>query len=110
MEKLCLVYITASNRQEAENIGEKIVSSKLAACANISDSLSSFYCWDGQMQNDTEAVLVLKTKESLLEKVRAAVKELHSYECPCFLAIPVIYADKQYAEWMLRNMTNDGCD
>jgi len=100
MEKLLMVYVTASDRKEAEKIAKKTVSLRLAACANVYDGMNSFYMWDGKMQSDNEAVIILKTKESLLPELKKKVKELHSYSCPCFLAIPVVYADEEYAAWM----------
>lgn len=101
MEKLCLVYVTVSDKNEAEKIGEKAVSLKLAACANVFKEISSFYHWDGKMQKDKEAGLILKTKESLLPKLKQKVKEMHSYSCPCFLAIPIVYADEEYSKWIV---------
>jgi len=101
MEKLCVVYATASTYKEAKLIAEKVVSLKLAACANVYKEISSFYYWDGKMQKDKEAGLILKTKESLLPMLKRKVKEMHSYSCPCFLAIPIVYADEEYSKWIV---------
>ncbi len=102
MEKLCLVYVTASCRDEAIKIGKKMVSLKLAACANVFDNVFSFYRWEGKEQEDSEAVLIMKTKESLFDRLEKAVKELHSYSCPCVLAVPIVHANDEYAEWIKR--------
>ena len=101
MEKLCIVYVTASDKKEATSIGERIVSLRLAACANVIDNVKSFYRWEGKEQKDEEAVLLLKTKESLLPELKKAVKEIHSYSCPCIEAIPVIDANDDYANWVI---------
>jgi len=102
MEKLCMVYVTASGKEEAMKIGEELVSIRLAACANVFDGIMSFYRWEGEQQKEQEATLIMKTKESLLPALEKAVKELHSYSCPCIVAIPIIYASKEFADWVAR--------
>ena len=101
MERLCVVYVTASGSEEAARIGKELVSRRLAACANVYEGMTSFYRWEGREQEDREAGLILKTRESLLPELDKAVKELHSYSCPCVIAVPVIYADKDYADWIV---------
>lgn len=100
MEKLYMVYSPVSGKEEAEKIAEIIISEHLAACANIADKVSSIYQWDGKVQRDTEALLILKTKESLLEKLENKIKELHSYECPCIASLPVYRVNEEYAKWV----------
>ena len=101
MENLCIVYVTTSDKNEAEKIGEKLVSLRLAACVNIFDKITSFYRWEGTDERSEEAVLLIKTREALLPELKEAVKELHSYSCPCIEAIPVIDADQDYANWII---------
>ena len=96
-----MVYITAKNKEEALAIGEKLVSMRLAACANVTDDVTSVYRWEGKIEKSVEAVLIVKTREKLLSEVKDAVRKLHSYSCPCIEAIPVIDADKEYAEWVI---------
>jgi len=102
MEKLCMVYVTASNKDEAMKIGDKVVSMRLAACANVYDGVTSIYWWEGERQKADEAVLIMKTRESHLPELEKAVKEAHSYSCPCIVAIPLVHASKDYAEWIVR--------
>jgi periplasmic divalent cation tolerance protein len=102
VKKLCMVYITASDKDEAMEIGEKLVSLRLAACANVFDNITSCYWWEGEKRKDQEAVIILKTKESLLPELERTVKGLHSYSCPCILALPAVYVNEDYAEWIAR--------
>lgn len=102
MTQLSLVYITASSKEEAAKIGEELVSRRLAACANILDNMTSIYWWEEKLQKDDEAVLILKTKESLFPELKKAVKELHSYDCPCIVALPLEHVSEDYAEWVIR--------
>ena len=101
MEKLCMVYVTTSGKDEAVKIAENVVTAKLAACANVYDGVTSFYLWEGEEEKTTEATLVLKTKEALLSELRDAIKELHSYSCPCIVAIPLVFADEPFAKWII---------
>jgi periplasmic divalent cation tolerance protein len=101
MEKICIIYVTAADRAEAERIGRKLVSMRLAACVNVYDNMTSIYRWDGEERRDTEAGLVIKTREFLFPRVRAEVRAMHSYDNPCILAVPVETADGQYAEWIM---------
>lgn len=96
-----MVYVTASNKEEAEKIGEELVSRRLAACVNIFDKISSFYRWEGKEEKSEEAVLIIKTKGTLLDELKRAIKELHSYSCPCIEALPVVDADKDYEDWVI---------
>jgi periplasmic divalent cation tolerance protein len=103
-EMFVLVYITTSTREEAEQIGEAIVKERLAACANVYEKISSIYWWKGNLEKDNEAVLLLKTKKDKVNKIMQKVKELHSYENPCIIAIPIIDGSKEYLDWIDREV------
>lgn len=100
MEKISMVYVTAQDKEEAMKIGREMVSKRLAACANIYDEVTSFYRWEGKEESAQEATLILKTKESLLDDLRKAIKDIHSYSCPCIVAMSVTFADEEYAKWI----------
>ena len=85
----CLVYITAKNANEAVAIGRDLVERKLAACANVHSPVVSIYRWRGVIQQDDEVVLIAKTRRDLVEDLSARVAEIHSYDCPCVVAIPI---------------------
>jgi periplasmic divalent cation tolerance protein len=95
-----MIYITVKNAQEAEAIGSALVEKRLVACVNIIDNMKSIYRWKGAIERENEAVLIAKTKESLVEKVISAVKELHSYEVPCIEAIPIVNGNPAYLQWI----------
>ena len=94
------IYITTSNKEEAKKIGNSIVRARLAACANIIDSMESIYWWEGKVQEEHEAVLLLKTREELADRVIALVKSLHSYDVPCIVAWPIVNGDADYLKWI----------
>ncbi len=94
------VYVTASTRDEALKIGRAVVQERLAACANVIDGLTSVYWWEGAVQEDPEAALVLKTRADLLEPLAARIRELHSYTCPCVVALPVLGGNPDFLAWI----------
>ena len=104
MQEICIVYVTASNKEEAIKIGEDVVKKRLAACANIIEGMTSIYWWEDKVNKGSEAVLLLKTKSSLFAELEKTVKEIHSYTCPCVVAIPIANASETYADWV-RNET-----
>ena len=96
----CLVYITAKNANEAVAIGRDLVERKLAACANVHSPVVSIYRWRGGIQQDDEVVLIAKTRRDLVDNLSARVTEIHSYECPCVVAIPIAGGYAPFLEWI----------
>ncbi|MCL2157275.1 MAG: divalent-cation tolerance protein CutA [Methanobrevibacter sp.] len=97
---MAIVYITTSNEKEALKIGTYIVKERLAACSNIISNMKSVYWWEGNLENDEEAILILKTVEEKVDEIIIKVKEIHSYENPCIIAIPIIKASNSYLNWL----------
>ncbi len=96
----CLVYMTAGTADEARRIGAALVDEGLCACANVIDGMTSIYRWEGRVQNDTEAVLIAKTREALVDALTERVKALHSYEVPCVVAIPITGGNAEFLDWI----------
>ncbi len=97
---LNLVYITAEDKDEARAIGRELVACRLVASVNIIDGVNSMYWWDGEVQDDDEAVLIAKTKEALVPELIAKVKELHSYKCPCIVSMPIESGNADFLRWI----------
>ncbi len=95
-----MVYATARERVQAEEIGMALVKERLAACANVLDHVHSFYWWQGEMQQDSEALLILKTTAEHVDRLIARLKALHSYDCPSIEAIPVAAGYAPYLDWV----------
>ncbi len=98
--KYNLVYITASDLEEARKIGRELVASRLAACVNIIDNMNSFYWWEGEIQDDREVVLIAKTRETLVPEVIDKVKSMHSYSCPCVVSLPILAGNPDFLQWI----------
>ena len=103
------VYITTANIADARKIGEVLVEEKLAACANILPQMESIYRWKGAIERENEVVLIAKTRDNLLESLTNRVLELHPYECPCVVGIPVNGGHDGYFSW-LNEQLNSGTD
>jgi periplasmic divalent cation tolerance protein len=95
-----LTYITTKDKQQARLIGKTLVEERLAACVNIIDGMQSIYWWEGAISEDNEAILIAKTRNSLLEKLTDRVKSLHTYTCPCIIAIPISGGNRDYLGWI----------
>ncbi|MBD3379685.1 MAG: divalent cation tolerance protein CutA [Candidatus Omnitrophica bacterium] len=101
MDKVSLLYVTASGKEEAREIGKKLVEDRLASCVNIYEGMTAIYRWEGRVESGSEAALIIKSKSSLVEELKKRIKELHSYSCPCILVFEASDADAGYAEWIL---------
>lgn len=95
-----LVYVTASTNEEARVIAKTIVAERLAACANILGSMESVYWWDGAVQIGPEVSFILKTKSELLDPLIARIKALHSYDCPCVVALSIAAGNPDFLNWI----------
>ena len=95
------VYITTANHQEAETIAQDLVAKRLVACANILPSIQSYYWWEGKVQKDSEVVLVAKTTSNKVDDMIIQVKSLHSYDCPCIIALPIEKGSPEYLNWLI---------
>ncbi|MBU1657349.1 MAG: divalent-cation tolerance protein CutA [Candidatus Omnitrophica bacterium] len=84
-----IVYITTKDKTEAEMIGKVLIESKLAACVNIIDGMKSIYRWEGKIEEGNEVILIAKTKDTLVPELTEKVKSVHSYSCPCVVALPI---------------------
>ena len=95
------VYITASNRDEALSIGRRLVEERLAACVNVLDAMTSVYWWQGKIETGNEAVLIAKTRRSLVTELTERVRSLHPYQTPCVVAWPLLDAgNADYLQWI----------
>jgi periplasmic divalent cation tolerance protein len=94
------IYITCRDNTEALAIGRKLVLDRLAACANIQKEIASIYWWNGELVEDKETALVLKTTSGKVESLIRAVKEMHSYEVPCIVSLPILEGNPDYLSWI----------
>lgn len=97
-----LLYVTASDAEEAARIGRALVEARLVACANVIPGVRSIYRWEGAVQDEAEAVLIAKTDESRLDAATARIKALHSYDLPCVVALTITGGNADFLDWIAR--------
>ncbi len=94
------IYVTVPSAAAAEKIADALVDKRLAACANIISGMKSMYRWLGKVEQRSEAVLILKTQAQLFPAVEIAVKEMHSDDTPCIVALPIETGSAVYLQWI----------
>ncbi len=94
------IFITAPGEDEAARIARCLVEEKLAACVNIVRNIRSIYRWQGKIEDDTEVLMIVKSQKRLLDAVSARVGELHSYDVPEVIAIPITGGSEDYLNWL----------
>jgi len=97
---LSVVFVTAPTGEHAGNIARALVEGRLAACVNIVPGIRSIYRWKGGVCDDAEILLIIKTREALFEKLAAAIMELHPYETPEIISLPMGAGWKPYIDWL----------
>jgi periplasmic divalent cation tolerance protein len=95
-----VVLVTAPTAERAAEIARAVVGERLAACGNVVPGLRSIYRWEGKVQEDAEALLVLKTTRARLDALRERVLALHPYEVPEVIALPVEAGSAPYLDWI----------
>jgi periplasmic divalent cation tolerance protein len=98
-----VVLVNAASADEADAIARALVDERLVACANIVSPIRSVYRWKGEVETATEHLMIIKTRANLVAKVEARVKELHSYEVPEVIALPIIAGSKSYLDWVFES-------
>jgi periplasmic divalent cation tolerance protein len=104
-EKAVLILITTGARDDAERLGEALVVQHLAACCSVVPTVHSIYYWDGQLQREHEALLLVKTLESRAEEVQEFVRTHHAYELPEMLQVPIEGGYSPYLNWLEKQVT-----
>lgn len=96
-----VVLITVPSKEVGEGIARELVEAKLAACVNILPPMRSIYSWQGEIHDDEELLLVVKTRTELFDsRLVQAVKALHPYEVPEIIALPVVSGSQAYLDWI----------
>ncbi len=102
--KYAIVLVTASSEQEAKVIAKSLVEFQLAACVSLMP-IQSIYTWQGELHQEQEWQLLIKTELAQFEKISAKIQELHSYQVPEIIAVPLIAGSDAYLRWISAQIT-----
>lgn len=100
MSDYIIVLNTCDSAEVASSIADSLVSKQLAACVNIVNGVESVYQWQGKIEHDKEILLIIKTKKSLFIQVQNAIQEIHNYELPEIIAVPIDIGETNYLNWI----------
>src|SRR5512132_2525570 len=95
-----VILTTASGEEQATRIARHLVENRWVACVNLIPRIRSVYQWKGKMAQDEEVLMIIKTRREMFERVRQAIRELHSYELPEVLALDVCNGDPDVLAWI----------
>lgn len=94
------VLCTTDSRDEAESIAEALVSERLAACAQIAGPITSIYRWEGEVERAEEWLLLVKTTTERFDEAEDAIRQMHSYDTPEIVALPIERGSEDYLRWL----------
>lgn len=105
MTEAVVVLVTTSGEDEANRIACALVDERLVACVNLLGAVRSIYRWQGEVQSDAEVVMMIKTTRDRFDVVERRVRELHSYEVPEVIAIPIAAGSAPYLDWIAQQVS-----
>ena len=106
MDQYILVLTTMPDKNQAEQLAEKLVTAKLAACINIMPQMTSIYEWNGQLEKGTEHLILIKTRNVVYEKLENTLKAEHPYSVPEIISLPIEAGLQDYLNWIDENTTS----
>lgn len=107
-EECCEVVVTAADADRLAGLTRTLVDERLAACGHLLGAIRSIYRWEGAVHDEAEARVALHTRRSLVDALTARVRELHPYEVPCVIALPVVGGEPSYLRWVVGETREPG--
>jgi len=104
MSEQIVVLMTASSQEEADQLADALVGEMLAACVNVVPAITSVYRWEGKVQRGAEWLLIAKSRRDVLDALVQRVHELHSYDVPEVIALPLVGGSEAYLRWLDREV------
>ncbi len=98
--KYLIVFVTTPTVEDGRKIAQVLVKEKLAACVNILPGITSIYTWEGEISDDDEVLLVIKTRADLFDSLSATVEKEHPYDVPEVIAMPITAGTAGYLQWI----------
>lgn len=99
-ENFAVILVTAPDIDLARRLAKAALEAKLVACANIIPAVESHYWWEGKLESSDESLIVFKTRQELIPELERSVREIHPYDTPEFVAIPLTGGSRKYLAWL----------
>jgi periplasmic divalent cation tolerance protein len=106
MAEPIVVFVTCSNREEAETIASTLLEKRMVACVNFIPAIESWYWWEGKVNRDSELLLVMKTQADQFPLLDSLIRQMHSYSVPEVIALPIIQGSEKYLEWIAQTVNS----
>jgi periplasmic divalent cation tolerance protein len=100
MEEYVVVLVTAPSKDVGRDVARALLEQKLAACVNVVPSIASLYTWEGELCSDEEVLLVIKSTGAAFDELVAAVRDVHPYDVPEIIALPIVAGSQDYLDWI----------
>ena len=104
MSDAIVVFMTSGSAEEARRMASELVERRLAACVQILPEIESVYRWNGEVQRDREILILAKTTTAQFDDLEKAVREIHSYDTPEIVAVPMSQVSEPYRAWLVENV------
>lgn len=103
MSEYIIVLCTTNSKDSAKQIAKTLVSGRFAACVNLVDKIDSIYSWKGEIVEDSEVLMIIKTQKVLFENLKNKIEEIHPYEIPEIISFDISEGSKPYLDWISEN-------
>ena len=110
MTKFILILSTVPDEKTGQKIASYLIESRLAACVTVSEKCLSLYWWQDKISKDEEWMIFIKTEQNLYSEIEKKILEIHPYEVPEIIAIPILTGHEQYLQWIEKEINKDRSD
>ncbi len=99
---IVVIYCTVPDKKIAKNITKVLMKHKLAACVSMVENVRSVFSWDGEVCEEKEVLMMIKTRRANYGKIKLVIEEMHSYTVPEIIALPVVDCSEDYLKWLTK--------
>lgn len=103
---IIVIYTTVPDKKIAKNIANILLKHKLAACISCIDKVKSKFSWDGEICEETEVLLMIKTRRTNYNKIKLVIEDVHPYNVPEIIALPVVDCSEDYLKWLAKETSS----
>lgn len=99
---IVVIYCTVPNKKIAKDITKILMKHKLAACVSMIENVKSVFSWEGEICEEKEILLMIKTRRANYGKIKLVIEDIHSYSVPEIIALPIVDCSEDYLKWLVK--------